>query len=216
MQTNAAIDVAIDRENPPPVARIEMAAEHVAAPAANLNSATVLLHVRFRPDTTILNIDECPDEMTNEEWFKRLCARAGGKFANSSRRPRLLSPQPCRVGGLESATAKLRINERDFGRRIGRNPASFARDSAIWRFSLGARMAEGPAQELRMIPWRTAILFRCRGAKGGRIIGESPECSLVPAAKKRSKSGDEPDRAHLAVLIPGDRAQESCFFSQNR
>jgi hypothetical protein len=81
MQMNTAIDVAIDRESPPPVARIETAAEQVVAPAANLNSATILLHVRFRPDTTILNIDECPAEMTNEEWFKRLCARAGGKFA---------------------------------------------------------------------------------------------------------------------------------------
>jgi hypothetical protein len=81
MQMNTAIDVAIDRENPPPVARIETAREHAVAPAANLNSATVLLHVRFRPDTTILNIDECPAEMSNEEWFKRLCARAGGKFA---------------------------------------------------------------------------------------------------------------------------------------
>ena len=81
MQMNTAIDVAIDREISPPVARIETAAEHVVAPAANLNSATLLLHVRFRPDTTILNIDECPAEMTNEEWFKRLCARAGGKFA---------------------------------------------------------------------------------------------------------------------------------------
>ena len=82
MQMNTAIDVAIDRENPPPVARIETAAEQVVAPAVNLNSATILLHVRFRPDTTILNIDECPAEMTNDEWFKRLCARAGGgKFA---------------------------------------------------------------------------------------------------------------------------------------
>ena len=77
MQTNTAID----RENPPPVARIETAAEQVVAPAADLNGARILLHVRFRPDTTILNIDECPAEMTNEEWFKRLCARAGGKFA---------------------------------------------------------------------------------------------------------------------------------------
>jgi len=81
MQMNTAIDVAIDRENPSLAARIETAAEHVVAPAANLNSAPVLLHVRFRPDTTILNIDECPAEMTNKEWFKRLCARAGGKFA---------------------------------------------------------------------------------------------------------------------------------------
>jgi hypothetical protein len=81
MQMNTAIDVAIDRENPLPVARIETPAEYVAAPAANLNSATVLLHVRFRPDSTILNIDECPAEMTKEEWFKRLCARAGAKFA---------------------------------------------------------------------------------------------------------------------------------------
>ncbi|MGA9823261.1 MAG: hypothetical protein WBQ53_00265 [Methylocystis sp.] len=78
---NTAIDVAIDRENPSLVARIETGAEHIVAPAANLNGATVLLHVRFRPDTTILNIDECPAGMTNEEWFKRLCARAGGKFA---------------------------------------------------------------------------------------------------------------------------------------
>lgn len=81
MQMNTAIDVAIDRESPPTVTRIETTAEQVVAAAANLNSATVLLHVRFRPDTTILNIDECPAEMTNEEWFKRLCARAGGKFA---------------------------------------------------------------------------------------------------------------------------------------
>ena len=81
MQMNTAIDVAIDREIPSPVARIETAAEHIVAPAANLNSATILLHVRFRPDATILNIDECPAEMTNEEWFKRLCARVGGKFA---------------------------------------------------------------------------------------------------------------------------------------
>jgi hypothetical protein len=81
MQITTAIDVTIDRENPPPVAPIETAGEHVVAPAANLNSATVLLHVRFRPDTTILDIDECPVEMTQEEWFKRLCARAGGKFA---------------------------------------------------------------------------------------------------------------------------------------
>jgi hypothetical protein len=81
MQMNTGIDVAIDRENPLPVARIETAREEVVAPAANLNSATVLLHVRFRPDATILNIDECPAEMTKEEWFKRLCARAGGKFA---------------------------------------------------------------------------------------------------------------------------------------
>ena len=81
MQMNTAIDVAIDRESPPTVALIETVAEQVAAPAANLNSATILLHVRFRPDAAILNIDECPAEMTNEEWFKRLCARAGGKFA---------------------------------------------------------------------------------------------------------------------------------------
>lgn len=81
MQTNTAIDVALDREHSAPAARIETAAEHVAVPAANPNSATVLVHVRFRPDATILNIDERPDEMTNEEWFKRLCARAGGKFA---------------------------------------------------------------------------------------------------------------------------------------
>ena len=81
MQMNTAIDVAIDRENPSLVARIETPAKNVVAPAANLNSATVLLHVRFRPDTTILNIDECPAGMTSEEWFKRLCARAGGKFA---------------------------------------------------------------------------------------------------------------------------------------
>ena len=81
MQINTAIDVTIDRENPPLAAPIEHAGERVAAPAANLNSATVLLHVRFRPDTTILDIDECPVEMTKEEWFKRLCARAGGKFA---------------------------------------------------------------------------------------------------------------------------------------
>jgi hypothetical protein len=52
MQMNTAIDVAIDRESPLTVARIETAAEQVAAPAANLNSATILLHVRFRPDAT--------------------------------------------------------------------------------------------------------------------------------------------------------------------
>ena len=144
MQINTAIDVTIDRENPPLAAPIEHVGERVAAPAANLNSATVLLHVRFRPDTTILDIDECPVEMTKEEWFKRLCARAGGKFANSRRRARLFSPHPCRVGDLESATTKLAIWISSAGLDGDvRHPASFARGPAISRFSLRASPAGG-------------------------------------------------------------------------
>ena len=38
MQMNTAIDVAIDRENPPPVARIETAAEQVGRPPPTLTA----------------------------------------------------------------------------------------------------------------------------------------------------------------------------------
>jgi hypothetical protein len=44
-------------------------------------TAPLLLHVRFRPDTSVLKIDYCPSDLSPEEWFKRLCARAGDKFA---------------------------------------------------------------------------------------------------------------------------------------
>jgi len=45
-----------------------------------LTDSTILIHVRFRPDGIVWEITECPKELTKEEWFKRLCARAGGKF----------------------------------------------------------------------------------------------------------------------------------------
>ncbi|KAF2990359.1 hypothetical protein OGR47_14410 [Methylocystis sp. MJC1] len=45
-----------------------------------LQDATVLIHVRFRPDGNVWEIAECPDFMDKDEWFKRLCARAGDKF----------------------------------------------------------------------------------------------------------------------------------------
>lgn len=40
-----------------------------------------ILHVRFRPDTTVWTIDECPAHLTNQEWFNLLCRRIGGRFA---------------------------------------------------------------------------------------------------------------------------------------
>jgi hypothetical protein len=49
--------------------------------AAQAENAPVLLHVRFRPDATVMKIDYCPADLSPEEWFKRLCARAGDKYA---------------------------------------------------------------------------------------------------------------------------------------
>jgi hypothetical protein len=70
MQSNLAYAIEVDEE-------VSAGAES----AAVAQNAPILLHVRFRPDTTVLKIDYCPSDLTPEEWFKRLCARAGGKFA---------------------------------------------------------------------------------------------------------------------------------------
>lgn len=40
-----------------------------------------VVHVRFRPDTTVWTIDECPAHLTNQEWFNLLCRRIGSRFA---------------------------------------------------------------------------------------------------------------------------------------
>jgi hypothetical protein len=40
----------------------------------------VLIHVRFRPDGSVWEIAECPEGLSPEGWFKRLCARVGDKF----------------------------------------------------------------------------------------------------------------------------------------
>jgi hypothetical protein len=45
-----------------------------------LQDANVLIHVRFRPDGQVWEIAECPAGLDKEQWFKRLCARAGDKF----------------------------------------------------------------------------------------------------------------------------------------
>jgi hypothetical protein len=42
----------------------------------------VVLHVRFRPDTTVWEIDECPSHLSKQEWFNLLCRRIADRFAS--------------------------------------------------------------------------------------------------------------------------------------
>ncbi len=81
MQPDTVVAATVDSEKLAANAHIAPIADPFVGAAANLNSPTVLLHVRFRPDATILQIDERPAELTDEEWYKRLCARAGAKYA---------------------------------------------------------------------------------------------------------------------------------------
>jgi hypothetical protein len=53
---------------------------NVFANGVALEDATVLIHVRFRPDGQVWEIAECPAGLDKNEWFKRLCARAGDRF----------------------------------------------------------------------------------------------------------------------------------------
>ncbi len=75
MQANTAASVELD----------DIEALGVTESNANVGvapeSASVLLHVRFRPDASILQIDECPEDLSIDSWFKRLSARAGDKYA---------------------------------------------------------------------------------------------------------------------------------------
>jgi len=41
----------------------------------------VLVHVRFFPDGTVWEIAETPAGLSKEDWFKRLCQRAGDVFS---------------------------------------------------------------------------------------------------------------------------------------
>lgn len=36
----------------------------------------VLIHVRFYPNAEIATIDACPDQMSRQAWFERLCGAA--------------------------------------------------------------------------------------------------------------------------------------------
>lgn len=44
------------------------------------DSNPVLIHIRFRPDGSILHITDLPDHLSEDEWFKLLCSAIGGKY----------------------------------------------------------------------------------------------------------------------------------------
>jgi hypothetical protein len=74
MASNLAYAVQVEEEE-------SFSAASDAEAAAQVANAPVLLHVRFRPDATVMKIDYCPGDLSAEEWFKRLCASAGDKYA---------------------------------------------------------------------------------------------------------------------------------------
>ncbi len=77
MQAHPVAEIASDPKQPPEISRIEANRQANIRDASN---ASLNLHVRFWPDGSIWRIDERPEQLNNEEWFKRLCARAGQKF----------------------------------------------------------------------------------------------------------------------------------------
>lgn len=72
MPNNLAFAVDFEKEGP---------SATIAETASQAQNSPVLLHVRFRPDATVLKIDYCPTDLSPEGWFKRLCARAGDKYS---------------------------------------------------------------------------------------------------------------------------------------
>lgn len=83
MQTNAASQTPAVEGEPLPVSgatsQPEPAGLYDGAVAAS-PADEVILHVRFRPDTTVWEIAETPDHLSKQDWFHLLCARVPSKF----------------------------------------------------------------------------------------------------------------------------------------
>ncbi len=45
-----------------------------------MSEAPILIHVRFAPDGTVKAIGEKPPTISEQEWFKRLNAKAGDVY----------------------------------------------------------------------------------------------------------------------------------------
>ncbi len=45
-----------------------------------MSEASILIHVRFAPDGAVIAIGEKPPTISEQEWFKRLNAKAGDAY----------------------------------------------------------------------------------------------------------------------------------------
>jgi hypothetical protein len=74
------------KENTLPTTPAQGIVEHAATPqlcdaaVPVPASPLVMIHVRFHPDARVWQIAECPDSLSNEEWFEVLSSRVGDKY----------------------------------------------------------------------------------------------------------------------------------------
>ncbi|WP_198290186.1 hypothetical protein [Methylosinus sp. LW4] len=80
MQPNVSSDATTEAGHV--VANIPAAVEPVEkdASVATAVGDTVIIMVRFRPDTTVWEINGLPAHLDKQAWFTLLCKRAGSKF----------------------------------------------------------------------------------------------------------------------------------------
>lgn len=86
MQSNVSSIVSNEVGGAVSIARVSPVAARAAAKGRDVAVAAalddnVIIHIRFRPDTTVWEIGECPDHLDKEEWFKLLCKRLGSTYA---------------------------------------------------------------------------------------------------------------------------------------
>lgn len=81
MQLDLSVDVGFDIEQSSQTAPISSVVDRIAAPAAISQGAAVVLHLRFAADASVWLIDECPPELSGQQWFNLLCARFGDKYS---------------------------------------------------------------------------------------------------------------------------------------
>jgi hypothetical protein len=68
-----------------------------------MSDAPVLIHVRFAPDGTVIAIGEKPSTISNQEWFKRLNAKAGDVYQPLAGGRGVYRLQPARLNALRAA-----------------------------------------------------------------------------------------------------------------
>lgn len=84
MQANVSSTETNEIGKAAPVGVVTPAGETAPAFEAGVASEVAdgfILHVRFRPDTTVWTIDECPSHLTPQDWFNLLCRRIGDRFS---------------------------------------------------------------------------------------------------------------------------------------
>ena len=80
MQANVALDISAESNTNSAVVQIDKPVGAVVDVSCLFSGYPVVLHVRFSPDSSIAHIDERPAELSNFEWFARLCANVGHKY----------------------------------------------------------------------------------------------------------------------------------------